>query len=369
MGMLREAWDRVRAVAAKEFVQLGRDRLTFGMVVGIPLIQILIFGYSINFDVRHIHAGVVDHAYTSGSRALIAQFEATQVVQVTERFSSPGQLRDEINRGAISVGIYIPPDFERRRLEPGRSAVQIMVDGSEPSIEGVVRGLANMPQSYRAGTSTLPARPIEVLTLYNPEKRTAVQIVPALIGVILNMTMVIFTAIAIVRERERGNLELLITTPVRSTELMAGKLLPYILVGLVQTTLILVVGKWLFDMPIAGSIVDLYLASALFIAATLMLGLLISTLVQTQFQAVQLSFFTMLPSILLSGFMFPFEGMPRAAQLIAQVLPLTHFVELVRAIVLRGAPIGALPVPLLKLTTFFVIALAIAALRFRKRLD
>jgi ABC-2 type transport system permease protein len=369
MGMLREAWDRVRAVATKEFVQLGRDRLTFGMVVGIPLIQILIFGYSINFDVRHIHAGVVDHAYTSSSRALIAQLEATQVVQVTERFSSPARLRDEINRGAISVGIYIPPDFERRRLEPDRSAVQIMVDGSEPSIEGVVRGLSTMPQVQRAGMSTLPVRKIEVLTLYNPEKRTAVQIVPALIGVILNMTMVIFTAIAIVRERERGNLELLITTPVRSAELMAGKLLPYILVGLVQTTLILVVGKWLFDVPIAGSVLDLYLASAVFIAATLMLGLLISTLVQTQFQAVQLSFFTMLPSILLSGFMFPFEGMPRAAQLIAQVLPLTHFVELVRAIVLRGAPIGALPVPLLKLTAFFVIALAIAALRFRKRLD
>lgn len=369
MGVLHEAWDRIRAVAAKEFVQLSRDRLTFGMVVGIPLIQILIFGYSINFDVRNIQAGVVDQAHTSGSRALVAQLEATQVVRVASHFGSPVQLREEINRGSISVGIYIPPDFERRRLDADRAAVQIMVDGSEPSIEGVVRGLASMPQSGRAGMSTLPVRSIEVLTLFNPERRTAVQIVPALIGVILNMTMVIFTAIAIVRERERGNLELLITTPVRSTELMAGKLIPYILVGLLQTTLILVVGKWLFDVPIAGSVLDLYLASAVFIAATLMLGLLISTLAQTQFQAVQLSFFTMLPSILLSGFMFPFEGMPRAAQLIAQILPLTHFVELVRAIVLRGAPIGALPVPLLKLTAFFLIALAIAALRFRKRLD
>lgn len=369
MGMLREAWDRIRAVAAKEFVQLGRDRLTFGMVVGIPLIQILIFGYSINFDVRHIHAGVVDQAQTSGSRAFVAQLVATQVVEVTEHFGSPVQLRHEIDRGAISVGIYIPPDFERRRLHADRTAVQIMVDGSEPSIEGVVRGLTGMSLAQRAGMSTLPTRKVEVLTLYNPEKRTAVQIVPALIGVILNMTMVIFTAIAIVRERERGNLELLITTPVRSTELMAGKLLPYILVGLVQTTLILVVGKWLFDVPIAGSVLDLYLASAVFIAATLMLGLLISTLAQTQFQAVQLSFFTMLPSILLSGFMFPFEGMPKAAQLIAQILPLTHFVELVRAIVLRGAPIGDLPVPLMKLTAFFLVALLLAASRFRKRLD
>lgn len=369
MRALREAWDRIRAVAAKEFVQLGRDRLTFGMVVGIPLIQILIFGFSINFDVRHIQAGVVDQAQTSRSRALLARLEASQVLKITQHFGSPTQLRAAIDRGAISVGIFIPPDFERRRLDDERPALQIMVDGSEPSIEGVVRGLSGMPPVQRDGMNALPTRSVEVLTLYNPERRTAVQVVPALIGVILNMTMVIFTAIAIVRERERGNLELLITTPVRSTELMAGKLLPYILVGLIQTTLILGVGKWLFDVPIAGSVLDLYLASAVFIAATLMLGLLISTLAKTQFQAVQLSFFTLLPSILLSGFVFPFDGMPRAAQWIAQILPLTHFVELVRAIVLRGAPISALPVPLVKLTAFFVIALAIAALRFRKRLD
>ena len=368
-GVLGGAWARIRAISVKELRQLARDHLTFGMVVGIPLLQILIFGYSINFDVRHIRAAVVDEARTSGSRAFLQQLEASQVLEITRQMGSPAELQRAIASGEVSVGIYIPHDYERRRQEAGRPAAQVLVDGSEPTIEGVVQGLVGAPQPQRHGVSMLPARPVEVLTLYNPERRTAVQIVPALIGVILNMTMVIFTAIAIVRERERGNLELLITTPVRSAELMTGKLLPYIAVGLIQTTLILLVGQWLFDVPVAGSVVDLYLASALFIAATLMLGLLISTLAQTQFQAVQLSFFTMLPSILLSGFMFPFDGMPRAAQLIAQVLPLTHFVDLVRGIVLRGAPIGSMPMPLVKLSVFFAIALALAALRFRKRLD
>jgi len=360
---------RIRAIAAKEFRQLLRDRLTFGMVVGIPLVQILIFGYSINFDVRNIDAGVVDLANTSGSRAMIADLQATQVLRIREHLQSPGQLEARIASGALSVGIYVPPDYERRKLDGDRTAVQILVDGSEPTIESVVRGIAAPRLSARAGIAVPDDRLIEVRTLYNPEKRTAVQIVPTLIGVILNMTMVLFTVIAIVRERERGNLELLITTPVKSTELMAGKIVPYILVGLIQTTLIIVVGRWLFDVPFSSNLFDLYLAACLFIAATLMLGLLISTLAATQFQAVQLGFFTMLPSILLSGFMFPFDGMPLAAQAIAQVLPLTHFVELVRGIALRGAPIGSMPGPLLKLGAFFVIALILAALRFRKRLD
>jgi ABC-2 type transport system permease protein len=368
-GAFRESLGRIVAITVKEFRQLARDRLTLAMVVGIPLMQIVIFGYSINFDVRHIGAGVVDQARTSGSRAFIAEMQATQVLDIREHLGSPGELEERIASGALSVGIYIPPDFERRRLVGDRAAVQVLVDGSEPTIEGVVRGIANAPPLARAGIYRGQARAIEVRTLYNPEKRTAVQIVPALIGVILNMTMVIFTAIALVRERERGNLELLITTPVKSAELMAGKLLPYILVGLIQTSLILVVGKWLFDVPIVGRLTDLYAAAAAFIAATLMLGLLISTVAQTQFQAVQLSFFTMLPSILLSGFMFPFDGMPKLAQQIAQVLPLTHFVELVRGIVLRGAPLSDLTGPLWKLAAFFGIALLLAMLRFRKRLD
>jgi ABC-2 type transport system permease protein len=360
---------RTRAIAAKEFRQLSRDRLTFGMVVGIPLIQILIFGYSINFDVRDISAGVVDLANTTASRALIADLQATQVVRVEEHLRSAAELEARIASGALSVGVYVPADFERRRVDASRTAVQVLVDGSEPTIEGVVRGLINMRPPTRAGSAAPPSALIEVRTLYNSERRTPVQIVPALIGVILTLTMVVFTSVAIVRERERGNMELLITTPVKSAELMIGKLIPYVLVGLIQTTLILIVGVWLFDVPVVGSLLDLYLAAAAFIAANLVLGLVISTLAQTQFQAIQLSLFTLLPSILLSGFMFPFHGMPQVAQWIAQVLPLTHFVELVRGIVLRGAPLTAMTWPLSKLGIFFVVALLLAATRFHKRLD
>ena len=360
---------RILAIATKEIRQLRRDRLTFGMIVGIPLMQILLFGYAINFDVRDIRAAVVDEANTSHSRALVADLQASGVVRFGAPSTSVPELRHRLDAGEISVGVVIPRDFERRRLGSDRAAVQLLVDGSEPMIESVARGLAQAPLPSRHAEYRSRVPVFEVLTQYNPERRTAVQVVPALIGVILNMTMVIFTAVAIVRERERGNLELLITTPIRSWELMAGKLMPYVIIGLVQTTLILTVGVRVFDVPVNGSLLDLYLAAALFIAATLTLGLVISTLVKSQMQAFQLSFLTLLPSILLSGFVFPFDGMPKPAQWVAQVLPLTHFVEMVRGIVLRGARLGDLGLPAAKLTAFFAIALAIATSRFRKRLD
>jgi len=360
---------RILAVTLKELRQLSRDRLSFGMIVGIPLMQMLLFGYAINFDVRGIRTAVVDEADTSYSRALVAELGATGVVRFLAPSASVDELRRRLNAGEISVGVYIPADFERRRLQTDRASVQLLVDGSEPMIDTVARGLAAVPLPQRPGAVAPRASPFEIRTEYNPERRTAVQIVPALIGVILNMTMVIFTAAAIVRERERGNLELLITTPIRSGELMAGKLLPYVLIGLIQTTLVLVVGAWIFDVPVNGGLLPLYAAAGLFIAATLTLGLLISTVTKTQFQAFQLAFFTMLPSILLSGFMFPFDGMPKPAQWIAQVLPLTHFVEMIRGIVLRGAPITDLGTQAAKLAVFLTVALVIATLRFRKRLD
>ena len=361
--------DRIGAVMVKEVRQLARDRLTFGMIIGIPVMQMLLFGYAINFDVRDLRAATVDDARTSLSRGYLADLHASGVVDFAEPGASVAELRRRMNAGEISVGVYIPPDFERRVLDGTRPAAQLLIDGSEPMIDAVARGLAAVPVPRRDGDYGAKSATLELRTEYNPERRTAVQIVPALIGVILNMTMVIFTAVAIVRERERGNLELLIATPVRPWELMAGKLVPYVVIGLVQTTLVLTVGSLLFDVPVNGSLVDLYLAAALFIAATLTLGLLISTLARTQFQAFQLAFFTMLPSILLSGFIFPFDGMPAFARWLAQVLPLTHFVDLVRGIVLRGAPIADLGRPAAKLALFLVAALAIATLRFRKRLD
>jgi ABC-2 type transport system permease protein len=349
--------------------QLARDRLTFGMIVGIPLMQILLFGYAINYDVRDLRAAVVDEARTSDSRSLAADLQATGVVDLLPPSPDVPDLRRRMQSGEISVGIVIPADFERRRLGGDRAVVQILVDGSEPMVEAVARGLAAMPLPARAADYPSRTPAFEVRTEYNPERRTAVQVVPALIGVILNMTMVIFTAAAIVRERERGNLELLIATPIRSWELMAGKLLPYVLIGLLQTTLILTVGVSIFDVPVNGSLLDLYLAAALFIAATLTLGLVISTFARTQFQAFQVSFMTMLPSILLSGFVFPFDGMPPAAQWLAQLLPLTHFVEIVRGILLRGASLADMHWPALKLAAFLLATLAIATLRFHKRLD
>jgi len=360
---------RLLAITSKEVRQLARDRLTFGMIIGIPLMQILLFGYAINYDVRDLRAAVVDEARTSHSRALVADLQATGVIDLLPPSPDVHDLRRRMQSGEISVGIVIPPDFERRRLGSDRAVAQILVDGSEPMVEAVARGLAAVPMPARAADYPARTPGFEVRTEYNPERRTAVQVVPALIGVILNMTMVIFTAAAIVRERERGNLELLIATPIRSWELMAGKLLPYVLIGLLQTTLILIVGVSIFDVPVNGSLLDLYLAAALFIAATLTLGLVISTFARTQFQAFQVSFMTMLPSILLSGFVFPFDGMPPAAQWLAQLLPLTHFVEIVRGILLRGASLADMQLPAAKLAAFLAVTLLIATLRFHKRLD
>jgi ABC-2 type transport system permease protein len=339
------------------------------------MMQMLLFGYAINFDVRNLATAVLDQANSSMSREFLSQLKATQVVSVRYVTDSSAELDQLMREGRASLAVVIPRDFERRLQSDSRPVVQILVDGSQPSLSGVAAGIAQMPPLARhgegpyAGGKRMTPRRIEIRTLYNPEKRTAVQIVPALIGVILSMTMVLFTSGAIVRERERGNLELLIATPLGRLELMVGKLLPYVGIGIIQTTLILVVGSALFTVPVVGSLWQLYAAALMFIAASLGLGLFVSTLAQTQFQAFQLAFVTMLPSILLSGFMFPFEGMPEAAQWIAQVLPLTHFNVMIRGIMLRGADLPEVWPQILKLAAFITVMLAIAVARFKKRLD
>jgi ABC-2 type transport system permease protein len=366
---------RLRAVAVKEIRQLSRDRVTFGMIVGVPLMQMLLFGYAINFDVRRIATVVQDQANSSMSREFLSQLRATQVVDLRYVTGSSTELDRLLREGRASMGVVIPHDFERRLQSDSRPVVQILVDGSQPSLSGVAAGIAAMPLLTRhgmgpyAGAQRMEPRRVEIRTLYNPEKRTAVQIVPALIGVILSMTMVLFTSGAIVRERERGNLELLIATPLGRLELMVGKLLPYVAIGLIQTTLVLAVGSALFTVPVVGSLLHLYLATLMFIAASLGLGLFVSTVAQTQFQAFQLAFVTMLPSILLSGFLFPFEGMPKIAQWLAEVLPLTHFNVIIRGIMLRGAGLPEVWPQLLKLSAFLAVMLVIAVARFRKRLD
>jgi ABC-2 type transport system permease protein len=356
---------RIIAVMMKELRQMRRDRLTAGMMIVIPTIQLMLFGFAINPDVRNLPTAIADMADTVGSRALVQDMLATGIVRQIEPARTPQDLQALLNRGKIKIGIVIPPDYERRKLD-GREAVQVIVDGSDTSVQATARQLAAMPLD---GSSGLRSTSISVLSLYNPERRAAVNVVPGLIGVILTMTMVMFTAMAIVRERERGNLELLITTPVSSAELMIGKVLPYIGVGLIQTTVVLTLGVTVFDVPVRGHLIDVYGAAMLLIVANLTLGLLVSTKAQTQFQSMQMAFFLFLPSILLSGFMFPFDGMPVAAQWIAEVLPLTHFVRLIRGVMLRGANLFDLWPDVLALLAFTIVMMTLAISRFRKRLD
>jgi ABC-2 type transport system permease protein len=360
---------RIYAILLKEVRQLRRDRLTFGMVVGLPVMQMLLFGYAINTDVRNLKTAIADQSNTHLSRQFIAELAQTQVVDIVANVDSPRQLEILLRDGSISIGVHIPHDFDRRIVDRTRAASQLLVDGSDPTILGVANQLRAMPFGFDTGYAGAAAQVLEVRPYYNPERRTPVNIVPGLMGVILTMTMILFTAVAIVRERERGNLELLINTPVSSAELMIGKVVPYILIGMLQLALILAVGKLLFDVPVRGSIVDLYLAAFAFIAANLALGLFISTAARTQFQAMQMTVFILLPSILLSGFMFPFEGMPLVAQWLGEVLPNTHFIRLTRAIMLREASIGELYRDLGYLLGFALVAMTGAALRFTKRLD
>lgn len=361
---------RIYAVLGKEFRQLVRDRVTFGMIVGIPLMQMLLFGYAINQDVRDLRAAYVDLAGTSASRQLIAELDASQILSFSGNAGSARELRRRIDAGEINAGLYIPPDFERRRQDPERPLAQLLVNGADLLIVSTALQARQFPFDARHGSRVQTGAPtIDTRVLYNTEGKSVVFIIPGLIGVILTMTMTLFTAVAIVRERERGNLELLITTPVRNLELMIGKILPYIAIGLVQVTLVLIVGVWWFEVPFRGGLADLYLGSLAFIMATLTLGLLISTAAKSQFQAMQMTMFVFLPSILLSGFMFPFEGMPRVVQYLAEVLPLTHFVRIARGIILRGADLGQLSGELVALGVFFVLALLLSTLRFRKRLD
>lgn len=366
-------WHRLLAVTLKELVQLRRDRLTHAMIIGIPIMLLLLFGYAINLDVRELPAVVVDQAQTARSRQAIAELGQTQVLDF--RYASPDPARAQalIRDGRAEVAVIVPPDFEHR-LAGDQPLLQLVVDGADQVIQQAVRQLTLLPlravlNGTPAATPTPASTDIAVLPLYNPQRRAPLNTVPGLIGVLLAMTMVMFTAIALVREREQGNLEFLIVTPLSSAELTLGKVLPFVLIGLLQTTLVLLLGHLIFKVPVRGSLLDLYAAALLFVVACLALGIFISTLVKSQFQAMQAAFFSFLPQILLSGFMFPFDGMPRPAQWLAELLPLTHFVRLARAIMLRGVGLAPLWQDLSALLLFTLVMLTVAILRVHKRLD
>ena len=355
---------RLGAIVLKELRQLRRDKLTFAMIAGIPLLELVLFGYAINMDVRGIEAAVLDQANTAQSREAVAEIASSQVIDIQYRLHDPQQIDQLLRQGKISATLVVPRDFEARLQRQDRPPLQLVVDGSDQSVQASARQLAAYPLpgwESRQG--------VEVVNFYNPERLAPLNTVPGLLGVILTMTMVLFTAVALVREREHGNLELLIATPVSPWELTIGKVLPFIGIGLIQVTVILVVGHWLFGVPVRGAILDLYGASLLFIVASLALGVWLSTLASTQFQAMQMAFFTFLPQILLSGFMFPFAGMPRAAQWIAEFMPLTHYLRLSRGIMLRGAGVEELWREILILGVFCIVLLGLAVMRIHKRLD
>ena len=371
---------RLLAIAWKELVQLRRDRLTFGMMVGIPMMQLLLFGYAINTDVRHMPTLVYDQDQSPQSRDLVARMVVTGFYDVVGHVHDYDEVARAMRTGAATVAIVIPPAFGAAHNAGGTAKVQLVVDGSDPqtvasatntavSLIGARSVELTTERLGRTGAQ-VSAQPlaIEPTIWFNPELKTAVYVVPGLVGVILTMTMIMFTAMAIVRERERGTLEQLIVSPVGRVELVIGKILPYIAIGYVQMTLVLLMGRLVFHVPIQGSLPLLYGLASVFIAANLALGLFFSTVAQTQQQAMQMSFFWLLPNILLSGFMFPYAGMPVPAQWLSRILPLTHFLRIVRGITLKGADFAEVRGEFLDIVVILVVLVALSATRFRKKL-
>lgn len=359
---------RIKAITTKEMRQLKRDRITFAMIVMIPLIQLLLFGYAINTDVRNVPVVVVDQSESVAGRWIVEAIRASQVVSIEGYYATATAAEAAITRGEVRAALILPPNLEHKQAN-NEPIGQWIIDGSDTMVAAAISQLRNMPLAHISDQPLASSPTFEVALFYNPEQRSAVNIVPGLIAVILTMTMILFTSAAIVREREKGNLELLITTPIKPLELMLGKILPYIVVGLIQMSIILGLGHLIFDVPLNGTIAQLLLGTLLFIAASLTLGLIISTIATTQLQAMQMTIFIILPTILLSGFMFPFEAMPKPAQWIAELLPATHFMRIIRAIVLRGGQLSDLPFDTLWLLGFTLLGIIVASLRFTKRLD
>jgi ABC-2 type transport system permease protein len=371
---------RVLVIAWKELLQLRRDRLTLAMMAALPVVLLLLFGYAINTDVRHIPTLVDDQDQTAESRDLARRMEATGFYDLAGNVRGYDEIERALRSGRARVALVVPPRYAADLASGATARVQIVVDGSDPQIVASAQNTAaslvearsaeiRVERLTRAGGHAAP-EPVDLSpdVLYNPDQRTAVYVVPGLIGVILTMTMVMLTAMALARERERGTLEQLIVSPVKPIELVVGKILPYVTIGYFQMALILGCARVVFDVPIRGSMPLLYALAMFFIAANLAVGLLFSTIAQTQQQAMQMSFFFLLPNILLSGFMFPFEAMPRPAQWLSQALPLTHFLRIVRGIVLKGSQFDDVGVELVWLVGTLIALIGVSSLRFQKKL-
>lgn len=375
---LPEWVNRLWAMVIKELLQLRRDRLTFAMMLGIPLIQLTLFGYAINGDPKQLPTLLVAHEQTPFSRSLSAALENSQYFHLLPGLHGDAEADRLLASGEVQFAIIIPAGFSRR-LQRGESPVlQVDADATDPT--ATANAIATLQQltqqALRADLKGPLAQPkqaspfeLRIHRRYNPEGLTQYNIVPGLMGVILTMTMIMMTALAVTRELERGTLENLLATPIRPLEVMTGKILPYIAIGLVQVLVILLAGRLLFDVPFLGSTPLLLLGVSIFIAANLVVGITISSVARNQTQAMQMTFFFFLPSMLLSGFMFPFRGMPQWAQTIGELLPLTHFLRLIRGVMLKGNDLAQSWPHLWPLLLFILIMLAIGLKRFRRTLD
>jgi ABC-2 type transport system permease protein len=379
--MKRLSLTRIAAVMVKEFTQLRRDRITYAMILVMPLMQLLLFGYAVNTDPRHLPAAVVSHDHGRLANALVATLERTSYVDVKHLPTSEAEMDRLMRRGDISLALTIPPDFSEKVLKGEHAQVLAEVDASDPmAAGGVTAAVAALPtQALRhdlkgAAAHTSGAPPFEVVLhrLYNPEGITAYNIVPGLLAIILSMTLVMMTAMAVTREVERGTMESLLSTPATAFEVMIGKLLPYIAVGVLQTFIVLLLARLLFSVPLAQTFAGWFALSigiVLFITSNLALGYLISTVVRSQLQAMQVSFFYMMPSLFLSGFMFPFQGLPRWAQIIGEVIPITHFLRIIRGSLLKGQVLGDMVPDLLVLGAFLIAVGILTVARSRTTLD
>ncbi len=369
---------RFGAVLYKEFIQMRRDHITFGMMIGLPIVQLMLFGFAINSDPRHLPTLVEMNDSGPLSRAVIAGMQNSTYFDFRGPVSGVDEGEEALRRGEANFVIVIPEDFERDVIRGQNPQILVAADASDPSATGgAVAALSGIVTTAVAETLTGPlakpasAQPFGVVVHreYNPEGKTSTNIVPGLLAIILSMTMVMITAVAIVKETERGTMEMLIATPVRPLEVMLGKILPYVFVGYVQTVVFLVAAMLIFAVPFEGSLWAFFVGFNLFIVVNLALGFLISTAARNQMQAMQLSFFTILPSILLSGFMFPFAGMPGWAQFIGEGVPATHFLKIVRKVMLKGGEIGDVAGELWALVIILVVISGIAMLRYRQTLD
>ena len=367
------------SVVRKELLQLRRDRITFAMIVGIPLIQLTLFGFAINSDPKHLLTGLLVQDRSEFTRTYVAGMTASDYFEIVQQFPDEETSRTALARGKVQFVLTIPPDFTRRMLRGERPSMLLEADATDPAATGnAVAAAAQLPRSVATKDLSGPlaklaggAAPFDVRVhnLYNPEGITQYFIVPGLVGLILTMTLVLMTGLAITRERERGTMENLLAMPITPLEVMSGKIVPYVLIGLLQVTIIIAAASLMFNGPFAGSLFTFYCAALFFIAANLTVGITLSSLAQNQLQAMQLTMFYFLPNILLSGFMFPFQGMPPWARIIGEVLPLTHFNRLMRGILLKGNGWTDLWTDVWPIMLFIVVVLGIALRFYRRTLD